>query len=80
MCVEAWDLGLSCSPGKSSSGVPEGHREMNGSWDEIWYQYLSVFLPFRHRQGRMLWPSPLRLSAEGGFPDLHSFLGTSLEA
>lgn len=47
--VEAWDLGLLCSPGKSRSGVPEGSREMNGSRDEIWSQYLSVFLPFRHR-------------------------------
>lgn len=36
--VEAWDLGLLRSPGKSSSGVPEGSREMNGSWDEIWSQ------------------------------------------
>lgn len=38
----AWDLGLPCSSGKSSSGVPKGGREINGSWDEIWSEFVSL--------------------------------------
>lgn len=39
-----WDLGLSCFFGKSSLGVLKGGREINGSWDEIWFEFVSFFV------------------------------------